>query len=66
MEKKELNENELLQLLNECLYAYARAKNKQEEKQQVRNIKSIKKALKKGFKKKIKFDKESMLFTFKN
>lgn len=66
MEKKELNENELLQLLNECLYAYVRAENKQEEKQQVRNIKALKKALKKGFKKKIKFDKESMVFVFKN
>lgn len=66
MERKELNQDQLLDLLNECLYAYVRAENKQEEKQQVRNIKSIKKALKKGFKKKIKFDKESMLFIFKN
>lgn len=66
MERKELNQDQLLDLLNECLYAYVRAKNKQEEKQQVRNIKSIKKVLKKGFKKKIKFDKESMLFIFKN
>ena len=57
--------DDLLNILNQCLYAYVEAENKQEEKQQYKNIKLLKKALKKVFKKKIKFDKQSMLFTFK-
>ena len=66
MERKELNQDQLLDLLNECLYAYVRAENKQEEKQQVKNIKAIKKTLKKAFGKKIVFDKETLLFRFKD
>ena len=66
MERRELNQDQLLDLLNECLYAYVRAENKQQEKQQAKNIKALEKALKKGFNKKVVFDKTTMLFKFKN
>lgn len=56
---------DILDLLNEYLYAYVRATDKNEEKKQEKNIKVAKKVLKHGFGKKIIFDKEKLVFVFK-
>lgn len=66
MEKQQMNQDQLLELLNECLYAYVYAENKQVEKQQARNIKQIKKALKQQFNKKVVFNKKELVYVFKN
>ena len=65
MENKHLTANELLDLINECLYAFIIATDRKQEKQQAKNIKQLKKTLKVLHKKKVVFDKETLLFRFK-
>ncbi len=68
MENKEyLTENDLLNLLNETLYAYVyQAKTKENEKRFTKNIKALIKTLKVVYKKKVVFDKKTLLYVFKN
>ena len=60
-----LTKEELLNLLNECLYAYVKTTEKKEEKEYIKNIKTIKKVLKKCYQQRIKFDYDTYTFIFK-
>ena len=60
-----LEKEELLELLNEKLYEFITLTSKNEEKSKTKEIKAIIRILKVYYKKKVKFDKESMLFIFK-
>ena len=66
MEKQQMNQEELLKLLNQCLYAYSYAENKAVEKLQIKNIKKLKSVLKRGFGKRVIFDKEKLEYVFKD